>query len=124
MLRKCPIENALDYIGKKWSLEIVRDLFMGKHQFKEFLEANPDLSNKMLSQRLKELESNGIVDKKIAGVHPVRIEYWLTKKGKSLNGILYELGLFSIKECSDDVCKKGCNREDAKKVLEKMFGRN
>ena len=60
----CPVSKALMLVGKKWSIEIIRDMFFGKKRFKEFKEGNPNLSNKVLSDCLKNLENNGLVEKK------------------------------------------------------------
>ena len=67
----CPIETALKYIGKKWSINIIRDLFMGKRRFRDFLNSSAELSTKMLSQRLKELEKDKwiIPAKKTGEIH-------------------------------------------------------
>lgn len=120
-MKDCPIENALEYIGRKWSLTIIRDLFFGKKHFKEFLDANPKLSGKVLSQRLKDLETKGLIEKNIVSKSPVKIEYALTKKGRALNGILYEMALFSLNECKNEVLhKKSCHKE-AKENLKKAL---
>ncbi|MBT6761851.1 helix-turn-helix transcriptional regulator [archaeon] len=121
MAKKCPIDNTLQYIGKKWSIPILRDLFTGKTRFHQFLEANSNLSTKMLSTRLKELESNAVIEKRITNKHPVTIEYHLTPKGKGLGKILYELCMFSINEFSDDVCGGVSKKQMALKV-KKQFG--
>ncbi len=120
-MKKCPIDNTLKYIGKKWSIPILRDLFLGRTRFSEFLEANNNLSTKMLSTRLKDLEKNGVIEKRIVETHPVLIEYHLTKKGKGLGKILYELCMFSINEFSGDVCG-GVSKADMKKRVAKQFG--
>ncbi|WXG39548.1 MAG: helix-turn-helix domain-containing protein [Candidatus Freyarchaeum deiterrae] len=98
---KCPISTALEYIGKKWTFEIVRDLFFGKIHFNEFLESNPNLSGKVLSERLKELRDDGIIEKKVSNTFPVSVEYELTPKGRALNKILYELAVFAMNFCEE-----------------------
>ena len=100
-IKNCPIETTLQFIGKKWSFEIVRDMFLGKKRFNEFLETNPNLSSKVLSQRLKELKKTGIIVKKVDDTFPVSIEYNLTEKGKKLNRVIYELALFSLNTCPE-----------------------
>lgn len=121
-MKKCPIDNTLRYIGKKWSIPILRDLFMEKKRFHEFLETNENLSTKMLSTRLKDLEANGIIEKRIIGKHPVIIEYHLTKKGKGLGKILYELCMFSINDCTKEVCGKSTSKEEMRIYVKKQFG--
>lgn len=95
---------------------------MGKTRFHQFLEANANLSTKMLSTRLKELESNGVIEKKVIGKHPVLIEYHLTNKGKGLGKILYELCMFSINEFSGDVCEQGVSKEAMIAKVKEQFG--
>lgn len=101
--KSCPIDVALKYVGKKWSIELVKDLFFGMKHFNEFLEANPKLSSKILSMRLKELEKNGIIEKKVVSVTPLSIEYCLTPKGRTLNRVVYELAVFAMTECRPDL---------------------
>lgn len=105
-MKSCPIEVTLNIIGKKWSINIIRDLFKGKSRFTEFLESNPYLSTKMLSLRLKELQKTDIIKKTIKSTTPVVIEYSLTEKGKNLNRILFQLAEFSIKNYPNKVYNK------------------
>lgn len=95
----CPIEHTLSIIGKKWCINLVRDLYFGKKRFKEFLESNTELSSKVLSERLKDLEKQKIIEKNIVNTSPIIIEYKLTQKGLGLNRILYELSKFSAYDC-------------------------
>ena len=122
--KSCPIEKALEYVGKKWSIELIKDLFFGMSHFNEFLEANPKLSAKMLSQRLKDLEKNGLIEKKVVSVTPLSVEYHLTEKGRALNMVIYELAVFAMTACeSDAVAARETTRfpnatEDLRKVLD------
>lgn len=102
-IKNCPIEFALNCLGKKWTLHIIRDLFTGKSRFKDFLHENPKLSTKMLSLRLKELQEMGVIQKVIIQTTPVLIEYHLTEKGKSLKPILIDLLKFSIEFYPEEV---------------------
>ena len=99
----CPVNRTLDLINKKWSVLIIRDLFFGKKHFKEFKEDKPKLSNKVLSNCLKELEENGIIVKKVLDTKPISTEYYLTEYGKSLNRIIYELAMFTLKNENDKI---------------------
>ncbi len=94
----CPIDKAVVLFNKKWTIQLIRDMFFGKKQFKEFQEDKPDLSNKVLSQRLKELENNGLVEKKVLNTTPSSSEYHLTEYGKKLNRVIYELAVFILDE--------------------------
>ena len=104
-IKNCPIETAFEHIGRKWAINIIRDMFIGKKKFGEFLEANPELSGKVLSQRLKELEDDGLIKKKIVSKTPLKAEYGLTDKGKNLDNVLYEIIMYSMKNYSNEVFK-------------------
>ena len=92
----CPVDLTLNLINKKWSIQIIRDMFFGKKHFKEFKEDKPKLSNKVLSNCLKELEKNGLIEKVVLNTTPVTTEYYLTEYGKSMNRIVYELAMFTL----------------------------
>ena len=94
----CPVDRTLNLINKKWSIQIIRDLFFGKKHFKEFKEDKPKLSNKVLSNCLKELEENGLIEKKVLNTTPVTTEYHLTEYGRSMNRIIYELAMFTLND--------------------------
>ncbi|NVM36291.1 MAG: helix-turn-helix transcriptional regulator [Candidatus Lokiarchaeota archaeon] len=102
-IKNCPIEVSLKYLGKKWTLQIIRDLFKGKKRFSEFLKANPLISTKMLSVRLTELTDLGIIRKEVISTLPVKVNYFLTKKGKALNKVLFELAEFSLQNYPNEI---------------------
>lgn len=85
-------------------------MFFGKKRFKEFKEHKPNLSNKVLSDCLKNLETNGIIEKKVVNSSPVSTEYNLTERGRSLNKVIYELAVFALEGCDIG------NLEDAKRT--------
>ncbi len=98
---ECPVDTALKYLGKKWIFQIIRDLFFGIKHYTEFLNSNPNLSGKVLSERLKELKIYGFIDKTVSNTFPVLVEYKLTPKGKDLNKIVYELAAFAMRNCPE-----------------------
>ena len=98
----CPVDVTLNLINKKWSIQIIRDMFFGKKHFKEFKEDKPQLSNKVLSNCLKELEENGLIEKVVLNTTPVTTEYYLTEYGKSMNKIVYELAMFTLYDENDN----------------------
>ncbi|MFW9999442.1 MAG: winged helix-turn-helix transcriptional regulator [Candidatus Hodarchaeota archaeon] len=102
-MKNCPIEVALNYLGKKWTMQIIRDLFKGKKRFSEFLKANPQISTKMLSLRLSELQDSGLIKKSVLSTTPIRVEYSLTQKGKALNKVLFQLAEFSLNNYPNEV---------------------
>lgn len=94
----CPVDRTLNLFNKKWCIQIIRDMFFGKKHFKEFKEDKPNLSNKVLSSCLKELEENGLIEKKVLNTTPVTTEYYLTEYGQSMNRIVYELAMFTLND--------------------------
>ncbi len=122
-MRNCPIEVSLNYLGKKWTIQIIRDLFKGKKRFSEFLESNPQISTKMLSLRLKELQESGLIKKTVTSTTPVKITYSLTRKGKALNTILFRLAEFSLENYPNDVYYNGSkSKESDLQSLKDFFG--
>ena len=88
----CPkFESAFELIGKRWTGLIIRVLLTGPKRFKEMAEIIPNVSSKVLTERLKELECEGIINRQVYPEMPVRIEYGLTEKGKELLPVLNEL---------------------------------
>lgn len=81
----CPIAAALDLIGDKWSLLIIRDIALfDKHKNKEFQEAGEGIPTNILADRLKKLTANGLIEKREYQNNPPRFEYFLTEAGKGL----------------------------------------
>ena len=107
----CPVDRTLNLISKKWSIQIIRDMFFGKKHFKEFKEDKPKLSNKVLSSCLKDLEDKGLIEKKVLNTTPVTTEYYLTEYGRSMNRIIYELAMFTLNDDLDDNYPKGLRNE-------------
>lgn len=90
--QKCPIARALDVIGERWSLLILRDLRrFGPQRFQELEKRLPGLAPNTLSARLKLLESQGVVATRLYATHPPRYEYYLTDKGEALRPVLKAL---------------------------------
>lgn len=85
----CPYYHvAIELIGRRWTGAIVRALLQGVSRFGDLAATIPDLSDRMLSERLKELESEGIVVRLVVPEMPVRIEYHLTPKGRALEPVM------------------------------------
>ena len=81
----CPrFHTAVELIGKRWSGAVIRLLLGGAVRFHDLKRAIPEISDKMLSERLKELEAAGIVVRQVIPETPVRVEYSLTPKGQAL----------------------------------------
>ena len=92
----CPMELVVSLIRKKWVIQIIRDLFFGKTRFHEFKEGKPDLSNKVLSNCLKDMENNGLIHRIVDKCDKKNVKYYLTEQGKSLNKVLYEIAMISV----------------------------
>jgi len=85
----CPkYECAMNILGKRWTGLILHVLLRGAVRFKDIREMVPHMSDKMLSERLKELEELEILERKVFPEIPVRIEYELTEKGKDLRPVI------------------------------------
>jgi DNA-binding HxlR family transcriptional regulator len=83
--------HAVELIGKRWTGAILFVLTDGPLRFSEVRQLVPDLSDRLLSERLKELEAEGIVERRVIDEMPVRVEYTLTEKGRALEPVLREL---------------------------------
>ena len=85
----CPrFHYAVELIGRRWTGAILRALMGGATRYSDITNAVPGLSDRLLSERLRELESEGIVERTVIPEMPVRIEYRLTEKGESLESVL------------------------------------
>jgi DNA-binding HxlR family transcriptional regulator len=84
----CPVEATLDLIGNKWKVLILRELFGGKKRFGELYNAISGINQKMLTQQLREMGKDGIINRKPYPEVPPRVEYSLTRHGRSFRPIL------------------------------------
>jgi DNA-binding HxlR family transcriptional regulator len=116
----CPVDRTLSLINKKWSIQIIRDIFFGKKHFKEFKEGK-DISNKVLSSCLADLEKNGLIEKKLLNTKPVSTEYSLTDYGKSMNKIIYEIAMFTLADEKDNVYSEK-TKEELKENFKQTLG--
>jgi DNA-binding HxlR family transcriptional regulator len=81
----CPyFHEAVELLGKRWTGAVVHVLLRGPTRFSQITHAIPQISDRLLSIRLKELETFGIVTRSVYGGSPVRVEYELTAKGRAL----------------------------------------
>ncbi|MGH7204210.1 MAG: winged helix-turn-helix transcriptional regulator [Candidatus Levyibacteriota bacterium] len=87
----CAVTKTLKIIGSKWTMLLIHNIFDGKKRFGELQRSLPGISPKTLSQRLQELEKEGIISKKVFAEVPLHVEYTLTEKGQSLRGVFRSL---------------------------------
>ena len=87
-LPACPVETTLMLIGSKWKVLILRDLMPGTKRFGELKRSIGNVSQKVLTAQLRDMEEKGLVDRKVYPEVPPRVEYSLTELGRSLKPIL------------------------------------
>src|SRR5262245_34764543 len=87
----CAIACALDVIGDKWTLLIVRDLFLGRSRFGEFLRAGERIPSNILARRLVRLQTAGLVERRLDPLPRSRYAYRLTRSGRRLGPVLEAL---------------------------------
>lgn len=87
--------RAVELVGKRWTGAILLVLLEGPLRFCEITQVVPDLSDRLLSERLKELEAEQIVQRRVCDCSPVRVEYSLTQKGRALEPALRALKSWS-----------------------------
>jgi DNA-binding HxlR family transcriptional regulator len=90
-LPPCPVEVSLLMIGDKWKVLILRELMAGTKRFGEILDAISGISQKVLTQKLREMESDGLLSRVAYAEIPPRVEYSLTDLGRSLGPVLDSL---------------------------------
>jgi DNA-binding HxlR family transcriptional regulator len=88
----CPLyHEAVELVGRRWTGAILRVLMDRPLRFSEICQAVPELSDRLLSERMKELERRGMVERRVISGPPLRVEYELSRMGKELEPALAEL---------------------------------
>lgn len=117
----CPkYQRAADLLGRRWNALILKALLPGPRRFTEVTDVIPGLSDRLLSQRMKELEAAGIVTRRVFPDVPVRVEYALTTKGNDLESVLNELQRWADRWESEREAKSSLGvpmRSSAKRLL-------
>jgi DNA-binding HxlR family transcriptional regulator len=115
MRQNCTVYRTIDFISKKWTLLILLELYktQGIKRYSELKHSLPDITPKILSSRLRELEKQGLVTKTmITDGFPIRCEYTLTESGKDFIRIIKEIKKWSLqwkyknKACMQQDCKQ------------------
>jgi DNA-binding HxlR family transcriptional regulator len=92
----CPrFQYAIELIGRRWVGAVLRVLVSGPARFNEILAAVPNLSDRLLTERLRELEREGLVTRTVSQDRPIRVIYELTDCGRSLSHIVCEVGTWA-----------------------------
>ena len=124
---ECPIDATLKLISRKWVVAIIKDMYFGKTHFNEFKIDKPALTNAVLSDTLKFMEKNKLVEKIVHDNNQrSNTEYILTDKSRKLNRIIYDLAVYGIDELNCDTKKlDNCShmecREKMKGIYKKSF---
>lgn len=92
--RECPVKNAADLIGQKWTTLIVRELLESKKSFSEIQKALGNISPKVLAERLKSLETKNIIKRKVFPTTPPTTEYKLTSLGEKMKSVILAMAEF------------------------------
>lgn len=93
-LLQCPIEITMNLLSSKWKTLIIRELLTGTKRFNELKRVMPEVTQKMLTQSLRGLEEDGLIERKVYPVVPPKVEYSLTDLGKSLSPVIDEMRRF------------------------------
>lgn len=112
----CTVSQTVRYLSKRWTLLIILELYKGEgytRRFSELRDALPGITPKVLSERLKELEHEEIITRRVdATAFPVRTEYTLTESGLEIIGIIRDIKTWALKwkieniACGDQDCKE------------------
>jgi DNA-binding HxlR family transcriptional regulator len=99
----CPrFHRAVELIGRRWSGAIVRALCDGPKRFNEVLALVPGLSDRLLTERLRELEGEEILVRRVEAGPPVRVHYELTARGRDLRPVLESIGVWAERWLTTD----------------------
>jgi DNA-binding HxlR family transcriptional regulator len=93
---KCPAETTLKVIGGRWKIPLLYHLFQGVKRFSELQHAIDGISQKVLTQQLREMERDGIIHREVYAQVPPRVEYSLTALGESLKPVIDEMCRWGI----------------------------
>lgn len=102
----CEVETTLKVIGGRWKVLIIRELMAGVKRFGELQRALPGITQKMLTQQLREMEDDGIIHREIYAQIPPKVEYSLTPLGVSLQPILYAMHEWGVQHFSQTNAKQ------------------
>lgn len=97
----CPAyHHAIELIGRRWSGVIIRAMIHGATRFSDISAAIPGISDRLISERLKELEAEGVVVRTVVPSTPVRVDYALTEKGRALGDVVAAVAAWAESWCA------------------------
>lgn len=100
-LHVCTVfHNAIELIGRRWTGAIITVMLQGATRFCEIREGIPGISDRLLTERLKELEDNGIVAREVTPTRPPQVSYRLTEKGAALAPVLDSVSAWAAEWCA------------------------
>ncbi|WP_292520370.1 helix-turn-helix domain-containing protein [Methanoculleus sp.] len=118
MQDECTVNQTVKYLGKKWMLLIILELYKGENYTRRFTEVKerlPGITAKVLSARLKELEEEGLVEKRVeVGTVPVRSEYTLTASGLEMVGVIKDIKRWALKWKIENLA---CGAQDCRRCV-------
>lgn len=97
----CPVASALDIVGDRWTLIVLRTIFAGRHRYGELADIPEKISTNVLADRLGRLEEYGLVTRSPYQQNPLRHQYHLTKKGADLLPVLQALASWATQHIPD-----------------------
>jgi DNA-binding HxlR family transcriptional regulator len=100
--QSCPVARSLEFLGERWTLLIVRDLLGSPRRFHDLRASLKSVTPAVLSQRLKVLETRGIVRRRLYSDHPPRAEYALTARGLELRAVVRALAVWGARHVHRD----------------------
>jgi DNA-binding HxlR family transcriptional regulator len=104
----CPAyHHAIELIGRRWSGVIIRAMIHGATRFSDISSAIPGISDRLISERLKELEAEGVVVRTVVPSTPVRVDYALTEKGRALGDVVAAVATWADAWCASPVDDRG-----------------
>ena len=99
----CPVASSLDLVGDRWTLLVVRDLLKGRSRFSELRESVEGIPPAILTRRLRDLESAGVISRRLYQEHPQRYTYQLTAKGHALGVVVGALATWGEQFVESDL---------------------
>jgi len=101
--KTCEVETTLKVIGGRWKVLIIRELMAGTRRFGELQRSLTGITQKLLTQQLREMEEDGLIHRKVYPQIPPKVEYSLTPLGETLTPILYAMHEWAVKNYRQSV---------------------